>query len=89
MLSIFKKLHRTRQKIFKGDLDTLIAVRLDINENFKNNKHLDDPKEIKELIKNAKVIEKELRTKVLRVTEKSDNVYGNSHVCRWSNIANA
>uniref|UniRef100_A0A3Q2CZB1 LYR motif containing 7 n=1 Tax=Cyprinodon variegatus TaxID=28743 RepID=A0A3Q2CZB1_CYPVA len=39
VLSVFKKLHRTRVDVFKDDTRALTAARFKINEEFKKNKN--------------------------------------------------
>lgn len=53
----------------------LIMARNKINEEFKANKDIKEEKKIKELIEFAKNCEVELRTSIIQVVEKSDNVY--------------
>lgn len=69
---IFKRLHRTRQKVFKGDIETLVFAREKINEDFKINKDIQDPEKIKQLLRHAKTAEKEL-SMVIQMVETSDN----------------
>lgn len=54
----------------------LIFARGQINDHFKENKHIDDPAKIKELIQFGSECEEELRTNVIQAVEKSDNHYG-------------
>lgn len=49
MLSIFRKLHRTRQMIFGGDKYALTEARKKINSEFKNRTALADPAEIEKV----------------------------------------
>lgn len=79
VLSIFKKLHRTKQVVFRDDIDMLIMSRGKINEEFKLNKNIAEEEKIKELIETAKTCEHELRTAIIQVAEKSPNQYGELH----------
>lgn len=47
VLQTFKKLHRTRMKVFAGDERALVAGRLKINEEFQKNKHVANEEAIK------------------------------------------
>lgn len=69
MLSIFKKLHRTRQQVFRGDVNGLTAGRHCINDEFKGMKHVTEETSIAELIKGAEEAEQILRTKVIQVQQ--------------------
>ncbi|KAK6172638.1 hypothetical protein SNE40_016254 [Patella caerulea] len=50
VLQVFKQLHRTREKVFRGDEIALKAGREKINTEFKSNKSLTDADKIQELI---------------------------------------
>lgn len=51
VLQWFKKLHRTRLNVFKGDEKALTAGRLRINEEFKKNKEVQNEEAIKAVSK--------------------------------------
>lgn len=51
VLQCFKKLHRTRLNVFKGDEKALTAGRLRINEEFKKNKEVQNEEAIKAVSK--------------------------------------
>lgn len=61
--------------MFNEDIDALIFARGQINEDFKKYKHIKDPEKIKELVKYAEDCEHELRTSVVQLVEKSENLY--------------
>lgn len=65
VLTIFKQLHTTRQKLFKGDESNLAKARAKINEEFKNHKSVKEG-EIPELIDVAKQVEHFYRTQVVQ-----------------------
>lgn len=75
VLRVFKKLHRTRECVFKGDVKTLAAARTEINTKFRNNNNVSDENEIKKLIKLAEDVDKELRTNVVQAVEKEAGLY--------------
>ncbi|XP_037947340.1 complex III assembly factor LYRM7-like [Teleopsis dalmanni] len=75
VLQIFKKLHRTRQVVFRNDERTLDAARKQINEAFFKSKNETDDAEINKMIKLAEAVEKELRTNVIQAVQKEDNVF--------------
>ncbi|XP_023609372.1 complex III assembly factor LYRM7 isoform X3 [Myotis lucifugus] len=65
VLQLFKRLHRTRQQVFKNDTRALEA-RVKINEEFKSNKNEASSKKIEELIKIGSDVELLLRTSVVQ-----------------------
>lgn len=68
VLAIFKQLHVTRQKLFKGDEPNLAKARAKINEEFKNHKTAKED-EIPELIDVAKQVEHFYRTQVVQAVQ--------------------
>ncbi|XP_016840273.1 complex III assembly factor LYRM7 [Nasonia vitripennis] len=70
-LSVFKQLHRTRLKTFRGDEQGLQFTRQKINDEFRKNKDITNEASIQELIKFAKEVENEVRTTVIQVVEKA------------------
>ncbi|CAK1598654.1 unnamed protein product [Parnassius mnemosyne] len=75
VLQSFKKLHRTRMKIFEGDLRALTAARIKINQEYKNNKNVQDEQSIKSMIKFGEDVETELRTQVIQAREVKPGVF--------------
>ncbi|KAH8268721.1 hypothetical protein KR026_012504, partial [Drosophila bipectinata] len=75
VLSAFKKLHRTRQYVFQGDVKALTAGRHKINESFLQNRGETNEDEIQKMIKLAQDVDHELRTNVIQAEKKADNVY--------------
>lgn len=69
-------MHRTRQRVFRGDERTLAAARQRINDEFKDKKHVSDPNSIDELIKHGKEVEEMARTQILQAQKKSDDTLG-------------
>ncbi|TNN11939.1 Complex III assembly factor LYRM7 [Schistosoma japonicum] len=65
-LTIFRKLHRTCQKVFKGDVETLQAAREKINSEFKANQNETNTEKIDELLKTAEDCELLIRTTVIQ-----------------------
>lgn len=76
MLSIFKRLHRTRLVVFEEDDFALNAARLKINDEFKKNKFVQNQDSVDELVKLAKGVDVELRTGVIQAKRKPDGTYG-------------
>ncbi|OWR51933.1 hypothetical protein KGM_208885 [Danaus plexippus plexippus] len=75
VLKVFKKLHKTRMRVFEGDERALTAARQKINEGFAKNKEVHNEEAIKELIKFGEDIEKELRTQVIQAREVKPGVF--------------
>uniref|UniRef100_A0A1A9X1P1 Complex III assembly factor LYRM7 n=1 Tax=Glossina brevipalpis TaxID=37001 RepID=A0A1A9X1P1_9MUSC len=75
VLWAFKKLHRTRQYVFAGDVVALDAGRKEINNKFKANMKEIDEDAIKKMIKLALDVDRELRTNVIQAREKENGVY--------------
>ncbi|KAH8278373.1 hypothetical protein KR018_001351, partial [Drosophila ironensis] len=75
VLSAFKKLHRTREYVFKGDAQALAAGRLKINESFLQNRSESNEEEIQKMIKLAQDVAHELRTNVIQAKKREDDVY--------------
>ncbi|XP_063377630.1 complex III assembly factor LYRM7 [Cydia fagiglandana] len=75
VLQCFKKLHRTRLKVFNGDQMALTAGRLKINEEFKKNKGVDNEEAIKAMIAFGEDVERELRTQIIQAKEIKPGVF--------------
>ncbi|KAH8294312.1 hypothetical protein KR054_010739 [Drosophila jambulina] len=75
VLSAFKKLHRTRQYVFEGDVQALTAGRAKINESFLQNRNETNEDEIQKMIKLAQDVDHELRTNVIQAKKKEEGVY--------------
>ncbi|KAM3967256.1 complex III assembly factor LYRM7 [Aphomia sociella] len=75
VLQSFKKIHRTRIKVFNGDERALLAARLKINEEYRKNKHVDDENSIKAMIKFGEDVERELRTQIIQAREIKPGVF--------------
>lgn len=69
VLAIFKQLHVTRQKLYKGDEPNLAKARAKINEEFKKHKIVKSEDEIPELIDVAKQVEHFYRTQVVQAVQ--------------------
>ncbi|KAH8307575.1 hypothetical protein KR044_003460, partial [Drosophila immigrans] len=74
VLSVFKKLHRTRQYVFQGDKRALLEGRHKINESFRQNKE-SNSEEIQKMIKLAIDVDHELRTNIIQALRREDDVY--------------
>ncbi|XP_041971344.1 complex III assembly factor LYRM7 [Aricia agestis] len=75
VLQTFKKLHRTRLKVFAGDVKALSAARAKINEEYKKNINVKDIESIIAMNKFAEDVIKELRTQVIQAKEVKKGVY--------------
>ncbi|CAH2071532.1 unnamed protein product, partial [Iphiclides podalirius] len=75
VLQNFKRLHRTRMKVFNGDSRALSAARIKINEEFKKNKNVTDKNSIMAMIKFAEDVEVELRTQIIQAREVKPGIY--------------
>lgn len=64
-MAIFKQLHATRLKLYRGDEPNLAKARAKINEEFKKCKNV-EKEEIPELIGVAKEVELFYRTRVVQ-----------------------
>ncbi|XP_014897738.1 complex III assembly factor LYRM7 [Poecilia latipinna] len=73
VLSVFKKLHRTRMDVFREDERALTAARLQINEEFKKNKNETSEENIEKMIKMGSDVEAVLRETVLQVEHVAEN----------------
>ncbi|KAJ2952389.1 hypothetical protein O0L34_g4676 [Tuta absoluta] len=75
VLQSFKKLHRTRMRVFEGDSRALDAARLRVNQEFKKNKLVADNDAVKAMLQFAEDVEKELRTQVIQAREVKPGVF--------------
>ncbi|XP_049870270.1 complex III assembly factor LYRM7 [Pectinophora gossypiella] len=75
VMQSFKKIHRTRLKVFKGDIKALTAARHKINEEYKKNKHVSDAGSIQAMIEFSEGVERELRTCVIQARELKPGVF--------------
>ncbi|KAF5285418.1 hypothetical protein FQA39_LY16672 [Lamprigera yunnana] len=75
VLKCFKSLHRTRERIFKGDRTALREGRKKINTEFRKNRDIVDTAKINELLQLSKAVENELITTVIQAREIKPGVY--------------
>lgn len=75
VLNIYKKLHRTSQLVFNGDIALLTAARNKINEEFRKHLTVEEPERVEELLKVANEAEVTLRTEVIQARQTSPGVY--------------
>ncbi|KAF6025080.1 hypothetical protein EB796_016607 [Bugula neritina] len=73
VLSIFRKLHRTRQKIFSGDALALVEARKTINSEFQSRRSQTDEEEINKSIQMAIEAEVVLRKTIVQAKLVDDN----------------
>ncbi|CAH1953993.1 unnamed protein product [Acanthoscelides obtectus] len=69
VLETFKKLHKTRKRVFKGDERALQEARKQINGEYRKFQNTTNLRGIEELIEYAEQVEKELRTCVIQAKE--------------------
>uniref|UniRef100_A0A5K3EK56 Complex III assembly factor LYRM7 n=1 Tax=Mesocestoides corti TaxID=53468 RepID=A0A5K3EK56_MESCO len=65
-IALFRKLHRTRLVVFKGDASALAQTREKVKEEFRKNKHITDPEKLKELWKFGEEVDLLLRKTVIQ-----------------------
>lgn len=75
ILSIFKKLHRVRQRAFKNDSHGLSVCRERINEGFRKNKGVTEETERYKLFKTAEEVETVMRTQLVQLEQVEDNTF--------------
>ena len=69
VLSVFKRLHRTTQSVFRGDPAPLAAARHKINADFRENRDVADQAKIDELVTLAADAEKIFRLVQLQLSK--------------------
>ncbi|XP_056011875.1 complex III assembly factor LYRM7-like [Ostrea edulis] len=75
ILSIFKKLHRVRQRAFKNDDFGLSVCRDRINDGFRKNINITDEAEVFKLYKTAEEVEMVMRTQLVQMEEVAGNTF--------------
>ncbi|XP_060896081.1 complex III assembly factor LYRM7 [Labrus mixtus] len=73
VLSVFKRLHRTRLAVFNNDDRSLTAARLKINDEFRKNKNEPSEENIQKMIKMGSDVEIVLREAVLQMEHLGEN----------------
>merc|ERR1712116_77114 len=73
VIACFRRLHRTRAKIFHGDSATLVAAREKINSEFRKYKKISNSDTISELVKLGNQAEEILRTSVIQAKPKDES----------------
>lgn len=74
-LQLYKQLHRTSQKVFKGDDFALYTVGNQIRGEFDKNRKLDNEKSIEEMVKFGHEVKEVLEKRVLQLELKDENKY--------------
>lgn len=76
VITLYKRLLKTRNQVFQGDTQTLNNSLTRLRNDFRANKEETDEKKIAQLIKTGKEVDRILRTQVLQTikTEK-ENVF--------------
>ncbi|GAB1607558.1 complex III assembly factor LYRM7-like [Argonauta hians] len=75
VIDVFRRLHRTRRKVFQNDSMALEASKVKINQEFRKNLNQTDNGEIQKLLKIAVDAEVILRTQVVQAEEMTPGVY--------------
>lgn len=71
IVSAFKIIHRAAKKAFDGDIKTLTAARLKINEEFKKN--LGENENLESKLKTAEEVAKVLEKQVVQLVKESES----------------
>eukprot|EP00088_Acartia_fossae_P032585 TRINITY_DN33344_c0_g1_i1.p1 TRINITY_DN33344_c0_g1~~TRINITY_DN33344_c0_g1_i1.p1 ORF type:complete len:139 (-),score=28.11 TRINITY_DN33344_c0_g1_i1:173-556(-) len=74
-LKLYKSLHRTVQKVFKGDLPTMFAARDKICDEYDKNRKVANEEAVKELISYGWNVKKILAETVVQVEKVEQNRY--------------
>jgi len=74
-LKLYKSLHRTVQKVFKGDRPAMFAARDKICEEFAKNRHVTSPTALTELIKQGEDVKQILTESVIQLEQVSQDKY--------------
>ncbi|XP_061185233.1 complex III assembly factor LYRM7-like [Saccostrea echinata] len=75
ILSIFKKLHRVRQRAFKNDDLGLKVCRERINNGFRENRNVTSEEEISKLYKTAEEVEMVMRTQLVQLEKVDEKTF--------------
>merc|ERR1711983_418278 len=74
-LQLYKTLHRTTQKVFRGDLVALNATQAKIRQEYEKNRYVESATAIDELIKFGYDVDDVLRKRVLQLEETNEKKY--------------
>ena len=75
ILGLYKKLHRTTQKVFRGDPYAMGQAYNRVREEFEKHKRVTNPTTIEELVKLGESADEVLRKKVIQLEEIGENKY--------------
>ena len=75
ILGLYKKLHRTTQKVFKSDPYALGQAYNKVRHEFEKHKHVTNKTTIEELVKLGESADEVLRKKVIQLEEIGENRY--------------
>ncbi len=67
VLKLYKQLHRTVQRVFRGDESAISAARVRIRSDFEKNKHVQAPVAVDELINLGRDCDRVLREQVFQL----------------------
>jgi len=76
VLKLYKQLHRTVQRVFRGDESAIFEARVRIRSDFEKNKHVQAPVAVNELINLGRDCDRVLREQVfqLEVSSGTDSI---------------
>ena len=70
VLKLYKQLHRTALRVFRGDESAIMAARVRIRSDFEKNKHVQAPVAVDELINLGRDCDRVLREQVFQLEVK-------------------
>lgn len=74
-LSLYKTLHRTVQKVFRGDLQAMFAARDKVCDEFEKNRGVTSEVSIRELLKQGQDVNTILNESVVQIQKKEDEKF--------------
>lgn len=72
---MYKSLHRTIQRVFRGDMPAMLAARDKVCEEFYKNKHVTSQSSVAELINQGREVQKILSQSVVQIERKTEDNY--------------
>jgi len=70
---LYKSLHRTIQRVFRGDMPAMLAARDKVCEEFSKNKHVKSQSSVAELLNQGKEVQKILSQSVVQIERKTED----------------
>jgi len=72
---LYKSLHRTVQKVFRGDVPAMLAARDKVCEEFNKNRNVKSETSIAELINQGREVQKILDQSVVQIKQKDEEKF--------------